>query len=78
MKSKLEENMFFVGTIYDSFEALEETLGKLKLERPLFITHVAKMAFAEEVFKLVEGIPQSCQVIPKKTEKTPKRERLYH
>jgi hypothetical protein len=39
---------------------------------------VAKMAFAEEVFKLVEGIPQSCQVIPKKAEKTPKRERLYH
>lgn len=47
----LKENMIFVGTIYDSFEALEETLGKLKLERPLFITHIAKMAFAEEVFK---------------------------
>ncbi len=51
IKDKLSENMIFVGTIYDSFEALEETLGKLKLERPLFITHVAKMAFAEEVFK---------------------------
>ena len=48
---KLKENMIFVGTIYDSFEALEETLGKLKLEKPLFITHIAKMAFAEEVFK---------------------------
>ena len=47
----LKDNMVFVGTIYDSFEALEETLGKLKLERPLFITHIAKMAFAEEVFK---------------------------
>ena len=49
--NSLRENMIFVGTIYDSFEALEETLGKLKLERPLFITHVAKLAFAEEVFK---------------------------
>ena len=49
--NSLKENMIFVGTIYDSFEALEETLGKLKLERPLFITHVAKLAFAEEVFK---------------------------
>lgn len=47
----LRENMIFVGTIYDSFEALEETLGKLKLERPLFLTYMAKMAFAEEVFK---------------------------
>ena len=50
----LKENMIFVGTIYDSFEALEETLGKLKLEKPLFITHIAKMAFAEEVFKRAE------------------------
>ena len=43
--------MIFVGTIYDTFEALEETLGKLKLEKPLFLTYIAKMAFAEEVFK---------------------------
>lgn len=47
----LNENMIFVGTIYDSFEALEETLGKLKLEKPLFLTYMAKMAFVEEVFK---------------------------
>lgn len=53
-KDALKDNLIFVGTIYDSFEALEETLGKLKLERPLFITHVAKMAFAEEVFKRAE------------------------
>ena len=50
-KDELTNNMIFVGTIYDSFEALEETLGKLKLEKPLFITHIAKMTFAEEVFK---------------------------
>ncbi|HCU58407.1 MAG TPA: hypothetical protein DIC64_00305 [Alphaproteobacteria bacterium] len=49
-ESELEKNMIFVGTIYDTFEALEETLGKLKLEKPLFLTYIAKQAFAEEVF----------------------------
>lgn len=49
--SELEKNMMFVTTIYDTFEALEETLGKLKLEQPLFLTYIAKKAFAEEVFK---------------------------
>ena len=48
---KLEDNLFFAGTIYDSFEALEEVMGKLKLERPLFLVYLAKKAFAEEVFK---------------------------
>lgn len=54
-QSELEKNAMFVTTIYDTFEALEETLGKLKLERPLFLTHIAKMAFADEVFKLSEN-----------------------
>jgi len=54
-QSELEKNMIFVGTIYDTFEALEETLGKLKLERPLFLTYIAKQAFAEEVFKQAEA-----------------------
>ena len=48
---RLEDNLFFAGTIYDSFEALEEVMGKLKLERPLFLGYLAKKAFAEEVFK---------------------------
>ncbi len=61
-KDRLKENLMFIGTIYDSFEALEETLRKLKLERPLFITHVAKMAFAEEVFKHVGGAPEFCKL----------------
>lgn len=69
-KDVLKDNLIFVGTIYDSFEALEETLGKLKLERPLFITHVAKMAFAEEVFKRAEDTqtmrPLSSKTIEKK------------
>ncbi len=49
-QKELEKNIIFISTIYDSFEALEETLGKLKLEKPLFITHVAKQAFAQEIF----------------------------
>lgn len=52
--SELEKNIMFVTTIYDTFEALEETLGKLKLEKPLFLTYIAKKAFAEEVFKYEE------------------------
>ncbi len=61
-KNNLDENLIFIGAIYDSFDALEETLGKLKLERPLFLTHVAKLAFAEEVFQHVEGIPDYCRL----------------
>ncbi len=78
MKKKtdlLDDNMIFVGTIYDSFEALEETLGKLKLERPLFLTHIAKMAFAEEVFKRAEDAPQ-CRFIPRKD--ISKTDRLFN
>jgi len=63
-RDNLTDNMIFVGTIYDSFEALEETLGKLKLEKPLFITHLAKMAFAEEVFKRAEGGINACRFTP--------------
>ena len=41
----------FAGTIYDTFEALEEVMGKLKLERPLFLVYLAKKEFADAVFK---------------------------
>lgn len=51
---ELSKNLVFAGTIYDSFEALEEALGKLKLERPLFLTYLAKKAFAEAVFQCAE------------------------
>lgn len=78
-KDVLKENMIFVGTIYDSFEALEETLGKLKLERPLFITHIAKMAFAEEVFKRAEKTPTFSHFIPQKNMSAKVRpNQLYH
>ena len=37
-----ERDIMLIGKIYKSFEALEETLGKLQLEEPLFITYMAK------------------------------------
>ncbi len=77
-KDKLKDNLIFVGTIYDSFEALEETLGKLKLERPLFITHIAKMAFAEEVFKHVEGSPELCRFTPPKIQTKQAHQQFYN
>lgn len=45
-----QTNITLINKIYESFEALEETLGGLKLEEPLFITYVAKKAFAKAVF----------------------------
>lgn len=50
----LENNIALISKIYESFEALEETLGGLKLEEPLFITYVAKKAFAKAIFNEVK------------------------
>lgn len=52
-KDTSARDIVLIGKIYQSFEALEETLGKLKMEEPLFITHVAKKSFAEIIFKNV-------------------------
>lgn len=49
-----EQDIVLIGKILESFEALEETLGKLKLRDPLFITHVAKKSFAETIFNSVK------------------------
>ena len=49
-----EQDIVLISKIYESFEALEETLGKLKLEEPLFITHVAKKSFADTIFRTVQ------------------------
>ena len=51
----IESNIALISKIYQSFEALEETLGKLKLEEPLFITYVAKKSFAEVIFKNIQS-----------------------
>lgn len=77
-EDRLRDNLIFVGTIYDSFEALEETLGKLKLERPLFITHVAKMAFAEEVFKYAEKSSELNQFTPPNIQTKHSQSQLYN
>ena len=49
-----EQDIVLISKIYESFEALEETLGKLKLEEPLFITHVAINSFADTIFSTVQ------------------------
>ncbi len=62
-KSELKNYLYFAGTIYDSFEALEEVLGKLKLERPLFLLYAAKKAYAEEVFAAAGEKPEKSEDI---------------
>ena len=57
-KSEMINYLYFASTIYDSFEALEEVLGKLKLERPLFLLYAAKKAYAEEVFAAAGEKPE--------------------
>lgn len=54
-KSKFDNNIVLINKIYESFEALEETLGGLKLEEPLFITYVAKKAFAKAIFNEIKN-----------------------
>lgn len=49
--SQIEKNIMFVSTIYDSFEALEETLDKLELSDARFLVSLGKKYFAKEVIK---------------------------
>ncbi|MCQ2741326.1 MAG: hypothetical protein MJ210_04340 [Alphaproteobacteria bacterium] len=44
---EIEKNMALINNIYQSFDALEEALGILKLEEPLFMTYAAKKAFTQ-------------------------------
>lgn len=46
--------ILLINKIYQSFEALENTLGKLKMEEPLFITYMAKKSFADKVFNQIK------------------------
>ncbi len=52
--SEYARDIMLIDKIYQSFEALEETLGKLKLEEPLFITYMAKKSFADKVFSQIQ------------------------
>ena len=48
-KNELEKNIALINNIYQSFDALEEALGILKLEEPLFMTYAAKKAFTQSI-----------------------------
>lgn len=54
-------DILLIDKIYQSFEALEETLGKLKLEEPLFITYMAKKSFADKVFNQIKHYRERIQ-----------------
>lgn len=47
----VSDNLALMSKIYQSFEALEETLGALKMEEPLFMTYAAKKSFAKTIAK---------------------------
>ncbi len=51
----IERNIVLISKIYESFEVLEETLGGLKLEEPLFIINAAKKSFANSVYNSIKG-----------------------
>ena len=45
------DNLALMSKIYQSFEALEQTLGALKMEEALFMTYAAKKSFATSLTK---------------------------
>lgn len=45
------DNLALMSKIYQSFEALEQTLGDLQMEEALFMTYAAKKTFAESLAK---------------------------
>ncbi len=54
-------DIILIDKIYQSFEALEDTLGKLKLEEPLFMTYMAKKSFADKVFNQIQHYHERLQ-----------------
>lgn len=45
------DNLALMSKIYQSFEALEQTLGNLQMEEALFMTYAAKKSFADTIAK---------------------------
>ena len=45
------DNLALMSKIYQSFEALEQTLGDLQMEEALFMTYAAKKSFADAISK---------------------------
>ena len=56
------QEILLLNKIYQSFEALEDTLGKLKLEEPLFMTYMAKKTFADKVFNQIKHFRETKEV----------------
>ena len=56
------QEILLINKIYQSFEALEDTLGKLKLEEPLFMTYMAKKTFADKVFNQIKHFRETKEV----------------
>ncbi|MBR3502094.1 MAG: hypothetical protein IKO06_04220 [Alphaproteobacteria bacterium] len=53
--NELKNHLYCAGTVYDSFEALIEVLGRLKMEQPLYLVYLAQKVFAQEVFNAANG-----------------------
>ncbi len=51
----VSDNVALMSKIYQSFEALEQTLGALQMEEPLFMTYAAKKSFADTLMKQTKG-----------------------
>ena len=47
----VSDNLALMSKIYQSFEALEQTLGDLQMEEALFMTYAAKKSFADSLAK---------------------------
>ncbi len=62
IKQNTAQEILLLNKIYQSFEALEDTLGKLKLEEPLFITYMAKKAFADKVFNQIKHFKDTKEI----------------
>ena len=60
---ELKKHLYCVGTVYDSFDALIEVLGHLKLREPLYLVYLAQKIFANEVFSAANS-QEKKQTIP--------------
>jgi hypothetical protein len=50
----VNDNLALMSKIYQSFEALEQTLGALQMEEPLLMTYAAKKSFAQSLARLAK------------------------
>lgn len=55
-------NVVLISKIHQSFEALEEALGLLKLEEPLFLTYIAQKAFAKAVCQNIQDSTEEYKI----------------